>query len=196
MAYDRRMNEFFKGMADGTYTVDDHVNKVNPASLFAYHSTLPALMRNSQIVTNVLYALEFHQPRYDARDKELALNYAASFLRPIDERLLDVIKIMASAKRPRLDMALGKEMMNEQRFWPFDPLDVGDEDNEEEGGAGDEDITTLLAGVAGEDGEVESMADRMLAKIRDPGVRLEKEREALLTKDLNISRFQVEPEVE
>lgn len=49
------------------------------------------------MVTQCLYALEFHHPRTELRQKEIALNFTASFLRPIDERLLDVIKIMASA---------------------------------------------------------------------------------------------------
>jgi hypothetical protein len=47
----------------------------------------------------------------------LALNYAASFLRPIDEKLIEVIKEVAAAKKIRLNIELGKQMMNELRFW-------------------------------------------------------------------------------
>lgn len=78
----------------------------------------------------------------DIRDKELALNYAASFLRPIDEKLIEVIKEVASAKKIRLNVELGKQMMNELRFWQIDPMEVGEESDEE--GEEEEDITTLL----------------------------------------------------
>jgi hypothetical protein len=47
----------------------------------------------------------------------LALNYSASFLRTIDEKLIEVIKEVATAKKIRLNIELGKQMMNELRFW-------------------------------------------------------------------------------
>jgi hypothetical protein len=72
----------------------------------------------------------------------LALNYAASFLRPIDEKLIEVIKEVAAAKKIRLNIELGKQMMNELRFWQIDPFEVGDESDEE--GEEEQDITALL----------------------------------------------------
>ena len=59
------------------------------------------------------------------------MNYAASFLRPIDEKLIEVIKEVASAKKIRLNVELGKQMMNELRFWQIDPMEVGEESDEE-----------------------------------------------------------------
>ena len=198
MHYDKKMNEFFKGINAGTYRIPDYINNVNPPSLFAYHSTLPSMFRNHSMVTNMLYAMEFHQPKTEFRDKELALNYMASFLRPIDERLLAVIKIMASAQKVRLNMELGKQMMNELKFWQLDTHEVGTESDEE--GMDEEDITQLIGKGIDADGNEEghsdlTMAERMIAAFEDEGIR-EKEREELVTKELNISRFQVEPEVE
>jgi hypothetical protein len=142
MRFDKIMGDFLRGINNGTVRVQDWEKQVNPPSLFAYHSTLPHWCRNNTLITNVLFALEFHQPRTDIRDKELALNYAASFMRPIDERLLKVIKIAATAKKTRLNIELAKTMVNELRFWPFEPMDVGDESDEE--GEDEEDITQLL----------------------------------------------------
>jgi hypothetical protein len=59
-------------------------------------------------VTNAFFALEYNQPRTSIRDKELALNFAASFLRPIEGKLLEVIKEVAAAKKIRLNVELGK----------------------------------------------------------------------------------------
>jgi hypothetical protein len=47
----------------------------------------------------------------------LALSYSASFLRTIDEKLIEVIKEVATAKKIRLNIELGKQLMNELRFW-------------------------------------------------------------------------------
>lgn len=140
--------------------------------------------------------MEYHQPRTAIRDKELALNYACSFLRPIDDRLLSVIKEVAASKKMRMNIDLGKQMMTELRFWQLDPFDVGDESDDDEEGDGDEDITTLLSkGLDAEDEDSrKSMAEQMLAAM-DNEARL-KERREILEGEMNISEFQVEPEVE
>jgi hypothetical protein len=57
-------------------------------------------------------AFEHHHPTMKHRDKELALNYACSFIRPIDKGLEDVIVELASSNKIRLNIALGKEMIN------------------------------------------------------------------------------------
>ncbi len=142
MVYDKVMNEMFKGINAGTLRVPQFTQTINPPTLLAYYSTLPAWARHNPLVTNVFYAMEYHQPRIGIRDKELALNYAASFLRPIDEKLIEVIKEVAAAKKIRLNIELGKQMMNELRFWQIDPFEVGDESDEE--GEEEQDITALL----------------------------------------------------
>lgn len=75
--------------------------------------------------------MEFNQPRTSIRDKELALNFAASFLRPIEGKLLDVIKEVAAAKKIRLNVELGKQMMNELKFYAIDPHEVGEKSDDE-----------------------------------------------------------------
>lgn len=186
MRYDKIMGDYLKGLVNGTVRVPEWTVITNPPSLFAYHSTLPHWARNNTLITNVLFAMEFHQPRTDIRDKELALNFAASFMRPIDDRLLRVIKIVASSKKTRLNIELAKTMVNELRFWPFEPMDVGDESDEE--GEEEEDITALLKqGIDEEDGQEMSVADRMLAMIEED--YRDAEREELYTRELNVTSF-------
>jgi hypothetical protein len=54
------------------------------------------------------------------------LNFVASYLRPIDGKLLEVIKEVAAAKKIRLNIELGKQMMNELRFYDLDPHEIGE----------------------------------------------------------------------
>lgn len=131
MNYDRSMGDLLKGIASGAVKVPEYSKIINPPTLFAYYSTLPAWCRNHSLVTNALFALEFHQPRVGIRDKELALNFMASYLRPIDGRLLDVIKEVAAAKKIRLNIELGKQMMNELRFYDLDPHEIGEQSDDE-----------------------------------------------------------------
>ncbi len=49
-------------------------------------------------------AFEYHQPLMNFRDKELALNYACSFIRPIDPKLEEVIIEVATSHKIRLDI--------------------------------------------------------------------------------------------
>lgn len=84
-------------------------------------------------------------------------------------------------------MEMGKQMMSELQFWKFDPMYVGSESDEE--GLDEEDITQLLAkGIDGDENAELTMAERMIAAFDDENVR-EKERDVLLNKELNISRF-------
>lgn len=193
MRFDKIMNDQFKGVANGTVRVTEWTKITNPPSLFAYHSTMPQWCRNHSFITNVLFAMEFHQPRHTIREKEMALNYAASYMRPIDDRLLKVIKIIASAKKTRLNIELAKTMVNDLRFWPFEQFDVGDESDEE--GEDDDDITKVLAkGIDEEENNDMTMADRMLALVTEDF--MDAERDNLYFKELNVADFQVEPEVE
>ena len=76
---------------------------INPPSLFAYYSTLPAWCRNHPLVRNVLMAFEYHKPSMAHRDKELAMNLACSFIRPIDKSLEDIIIEVASTHKLRIN---------------------------------------------------------------------------------------------
>jgi hypothetical protein len=144
MNYDRSMSDLYKGIASGAVKVPQFQKTINPATLLAYYSTLPSWCRNHSLVTNAFFALEYHQPRVGIRDKELALNFVASFLRPIDGKLLDVIKEVAAAKKIRLNIELGKQMMNELRFYEIDPHELG-EKSDDEMIEMDQDITAMLS---------------------------------------------------
>jgi hypothetical protein len=125
------MGDLLKGIVSGAVKVPEYSRIINPPTLLAYYSTLPAWCRNHSLVTNALFALEYHQPRVGIRDKELALNFVASYLRPIDGKLLDVIKEVAAAKKIRLNIELGKQMMNELRFYDLDPHEIGEKSDDE-----------------------------------------------------------------
>lgn len=54
------------------------------------------------------------------------MNLACSFLRPIEGRLRDVIIEVAASKKIRLNVELGKIMVNEQKFYEIDVAELGD----------------------------------------------------------------------
>jgi hypothetical protein len=58
---------------------------------------------------------EYHQPGMDIKKKELALNYACAFIRPIDSQLEDIIIEVASSNKIRL---------NVQKVIHFQPLTI------------------------------------------------------------------------
>lgn len=51
-------------------------------------------------------AFEYHKPGLDIRDKELALNFACSLLRPIDDTLREVIVSLMTSDKIQLNMKL------------------------------------------------------------------------------------------
>jgi hypothetical protein len=67
MQYDQVMNNFFKGLRQGTLRVPDFINKINPPSLWAYYETLPQWARDHPAVRNVLMAFEYHKPTLEIR---------------------------------------------------------------------------------------------------------------------------------
>lgn len=138
----------------------------NP-SLWAYYSTLPAWCRNHSIVRSILFAFEYHKPELTLRDKELAMNLACSYLRPIEGRLKEVIIQAAQSQKLRLDVTLGKQMMNELKFYAPDPATLGSDTEDEADDSGQQNqIAKLLAG--GIDGEEEvdkSLMDKVMAGI-------------------------------
>jgi hypothetical protein len=104
MHYDQAMNNFFKGLRQGTLRVPDFMNDVNPPSLFAYYETLPQWARDHPAVRNVVMAFEYHKPTMDIRQKEIAMNYAMSYIRPIDAELESVIIEVATSNKLRMNI--------------------------------------------------------------------------------------------
>lgn len=114
------------------------LNEINPPSLWTYYYTLPKWLRDHPAIRNVLMTFEYHKPTLNIRDKELALNYACSFIKPIDKNLEDVIIEVATSHKIRLNIALGKEMLNELKFYEIDTDTLGDRDDDEERAPGNE----------------------------------------------------------
>lgn len=98
------------------------------------------------------------------RDKELALNFLASYLRPIDGKLLEVIKEIAAAKKIRMNIELGKQMMNELRFYDLDPHELGEKSDDEIIEI-DQDITAMLSKGVEDEEEKLSIAQKMIASV-------------------------------
>jgi hypothetical protein len=77
-------------------------------------------------------AFEYHKPTVDIRQKEIAMNYAMSFIRPIDKELEDVIIEVANSNKLRMNIARGKEMINQLKFYEIDEFTLGTDTEEEE----------------------------------------------------------------
>ena len=57
-------------------------------------------------------AYEYHKPSLDIRQKEIALNFAVSFIKPIDKATEGVIIDIALSNKARLNIQKGKEAIN------------------------------------------------------------------------------------
>lgn len=148
MQYDQAMLNFFKGLRQGTLRVPDFMNTINPPSLFAYYETLPKWARDHPAVRNVLMAFEFHKPTLDIRQKELAMNYAMSYIRPIDPQMEDIIIEVATSTKLRMNIARGKEMINQLKFYEIEETELGtDTESEEEIGEGEGTPAQISQGV-------------------------------------------------
>lgn len=120
------------GFATGKYKVPNFSGTINPPSLWAYFLTLPKWARHHPTVRDVMMTMEYHKPGLDIRSKELALNYAVSFIRPIDKTLENVIIDIASSNKIRLNVQAGKEAINELGFYDMDPEMLGSSSESEE----------------------------------------------------------------
>eukprot|EP00347_Sterkiella_histriomuscorum_P022338 403330831 len=132
MQFNDKHNELLLGFATGRIKAPNFMETINPPSLWAYFLTLPQWARHHPIVRDVLMAMEYHKPDLDIRQKELALNYAVSFIRPIDKTLENVIIDIASSNKIRLNAQLGKEAINTLKFYDFDPELLGTTSESEE----------------------------------------------------------------
>jgi hypothetical protein len=110
------MVDFYRALANGTLIVPDAYKMNNPPSLWSYYLTLPEWCRHNPVIYNMVHAFEYHHPNVDIRQKELGMNLACSYLRPIEGRLRDVIIDVASSQKIRMNMEMGKDMMRECHF--------------------------------------------------------------------------------
>jgi len=92
-----------------------------------------------------MMTMEYHKPYTDIRQKELALNFACSFLRPIDEKLADVIAEIASSTKIRLNIEVAKEMLQEVRFHRLEAYNLGTDSEDEDDDEDKDKITKLLS---------------------------------------------------
>ena len=122
------MNNVAKGLA----IVPTYEKERNPPSLWTYYSTLPAWCRDNPLIRQTLFAFEYHKPHMDFRQKEIALNFIASMLRPVEGRLKEVITEVAISNKLRVTMENGKDMMSELNFYTIDIADLGS-DTEDDG---------------------------------------------------------------
>lgn len=198
MQYDQVMLNFFKGLRQGTLRVPDFMNTINPPSLFAYYETLPKWARDHPAVRNVLMAFEYHKPTLDIRQKEMAMNYAMSYIRPIDPQMEDIIIEVASSTKLRMNIARGKEMINQLRFYEIEETELGtDTESEEEIGEGEGAQGQISKGVDEEEEELQRQRNAMerFASGLDEDSR-EREAAQIMEQELNITQYQVEPEME
>lgn len=113
------------------------------------------------------------------------MNYMASMLRPIEGKLLEVIKDVAGAKKLRLNVEMGKKMINDIKYWEFDYTELGEMTGDEERGAAS--AAKPLAELDDEELEKMSAADRILATMNDD--YREKERLQIMEKEQSVSEF-------
>ena len=71
--------------------------------MWAYYETLPQWCRESRLVRNVLFALEYYKPHMEFREKELAMNYMCAQLAPIEGELLKVITDVVNSNKIRMN---------------------------------------------------------------------------------------------
>jgi len=126
------------------------------------------------------------------------MNYAMSFIRPIDKDLEDVIIEVATSNKIRMNIARGKEMLNQLKFYEIDETTLGtDTESEEEYQAeGQEGGAQVSKGVDEED-ELTRQRNAMerFASGLDEDNR-EREAAQIMENELNIAQYQVEPEME
>jgi hypothetical protein len=122
------------------------------------------------------------------------MNMICSYLRPVEGRLKDVIVEVSKATKIRLDVNLGKQMLNELKFEEFHKEDLGS-DNDEEGddqGSGSV-IEQLLADGADSEAKM-TLLEKVVHGVDN--VDRDNERRALYEKEMSIESYAVEPEIE
>ena len=132
LKWDRAMMDFVTNVDKGMIVIPDYHKERNQPSLWTYYNTLPEWCRENNFVRQTLFAFEYNKPHLNMQEKELALNFAASLLRPIEGRFRDVITQVAMSNKERINVQTGKVMMNELNFYTIDVADLGS-DTEDDG---------------------------------------------------------------
>ena len=124
------------------------------------------------------------------------MNYAMSFIRPIDPDLQQVIIEVATSNKIRLNIQKGKDMINQLKFYEIDETTLGTDTETEEEIVAEED-QKLAKGVDDEDDELQRQRNAMerFASGLDEDSR-EKEAAQIMESELSITEYQVEPEME
>lgn len=133
----------------------------------------------------------------DIRDKEMGLNFMASFLRPIEGRLRSVITEVATSNRMRVNIENGKVMMNELNFYTIDVADLGSdtEDDGDDDAAEKEFSRLLMGGLDDEEAAANaSLAEQAMRRIAN--IDREADRREIYDKEGNISQYELDPEVQ
>ena len=117
------------------------------------------------------------------------MNLACSYLRPIEGKLHDVICEVAASNKIRLNVELGKQMMNELRFYTIDVTELGDSSGDE--GDTETDLFKMLSQGIDEEGESDDEAAAIQSKIMatQEYEGREAERRHLLENEMNINEF-------
>lgn len=196
LQFDRQVMQMYSKLLNGHIEVPNFVKDVNPPSLWAYYYTLPRWARDDPVIRNVVMAMEYRQPGVDIRAKEQLLNFACSFLRPIDPILREVIVEAAAANKIDLNMKLGTQMINELPFYTFEPEDLGSESDEEAGGdGGSGDLQAVVSEqLKQQEKDGEQQESPMLAALRvlDQEHRIDDMRK-VVESQMNIDDYKVEP---
>ena len=190
----RGWDEFWNDIAKGYYRGREVSDEVKIPSIWTYYNTLPGWARENPIVKNLAFALEYHKPHMDWRQKEIALNLACTYLRPIEGRLKDVIVEIAASRKLRVNMENAKDMMTELRFYEIDIGALGSDTEPDYGNDNQDSILALLSkGMDEENAKHNPLAKMLEGLNRD---ERSKERSKYTLDELNVSEFQVEPQSE
>ena len=195
--FDQQVMQMYAKLASGQIEVPNFIKEINPPSLWTYYYTLPKWARDDPIIRNVVMAMEYRQPGVDIRAKEQLLNFACSFLRPIDPILREVIVEAAAANKIDLNMKLGTQMINELPFYTFEAEDLGSESDDDagggEGGSGDlQAIVSEQLKKQEKDGDEEESPMLAALRVLDQEHRIDDMRK-VVESQMNIDDYKVEP---
>ena len=90
------------------------------------------------------------------------MNFAASFFRPFDDRLMKVLKEGMTAQKLRLNIELAKIMVNERKFWMIDIHEVGEEASDGESKSKQKNLNSIDDS---DDERNQSMASRLMKTV-------------------------------
>lgn len=182
-------------IASGHLKVPDYMKLVNTPTLWTYYETLPKWARNDPVVRNVMMAMEYKQPHLGIREKENALNFACSFLRPIDKQFRILLTEAVISNKIQMNMKKGTKMLTELQFYTLDIDWLGSESEDYESDENEDVLDSLLRSnkaAAEEDEEMTPMKTALL--MMDDDNRREDMRKYEM-EDMNIEKYKVQPAI-